>query len=108
MQTEAEPDHAQVEEHAHGQHQTCDGVQPAALEGSGMSFRCDDGILVDVYQHVLVASGRQVLNGLFQYLRDMLYGMVVARTEEYLDGTGPAQQVVYLRVVAYLRIDTTQ
>ena len=38
----------------------------------------------------------------------MFYLVVVAGTEEYLDGIRPAQQVVNLRVVVYLATDVTQ
>ena len=108
LQTEAEAQHAEIEEDTGGYKQSCNCIQPTTLEGTCMGSDCNDGILVYLHQHIVVASCRQVFYGHLQHVGQMLDGVIVTRTEEHLDGTGPAEQVVCLLVSCNLPVDVTQ
>ena len=64
----------------------------------------DNWIAVQLRQYQFVSCVAQIFNNVLQFLVDALYLVVVAFTEEYLDGVGPAHQFVGFRVVVYVAV----
>ena len=66
------------------------------------------GVVVQVAQYLCVLGVGQVVDNIFQLTHNLLDGLVVARTEEYVDGVRQMQQLVLLAVLLDLLADLQQ
>ena len=63
-----------------------------------MGVRGQDGNVVQLVEHTVVAGVAQVFDDEREVLVDFLYAPVVAGAEKDVDGVGPAQQMVLLTI----------
>ena len=90
-QAQTETAHATIEEHAQGQNKARNNVKPLLAERTGVGMGSHYRIVVQVAQYLCVLGVGQIVDNLFQLLHNLFDGLVVARTEEYVDGVGQMQ-----------------
>ena len=101
-QSQAEAAHSQVEEDAKRQNQTCDDVKPLLAERTRVSMGCHDGVVVQIVQNLWVLTVAQVVDNILQLSHNLLYLLVVARTEEHVYRVGQMQQLVLFAILLNL------
>ena len=106
IEKQGESKHPQIEEKSRRQEKSGDDVQPFLTERSSMGMCCHNRVAVEVSEDTPVLGVRQVFDDLFQFFTDTADGLVVARTEEYLDGIGQVEQLMLRAVLLNLLVDT--
>ena len=83
VKPQAEADHAEIEEYAHGEHQPGQDVHPPTAEGTRVGVGGNDGVMVQLCQNARVRRIAQVFDGHLQDVVDLLNLLVIASMEEY-------------------------
>ena len=104
VEPDSEADHAEIEENAQRQYQSCDDIHPLAAERTCMGANGNDGVVVELGEDQFILRITQVFDSYLERLVQFLDLLIVAGMEEHLDGVWPQIQLMMLAVCFDLQV----